>query len=197
MKRSLLAVWLILPIGAWAYHEGPGQDLSVLDDVDALLRDAHSAAGGGAWGDAVLHYEKALGQLPAARVAEARRIRLELSKARMNASQLPVAGADLEDLVEELSGDPDADLELLAEARSALANAQFYLTWLMRLEGLPRERWEPEIEAARQTYALLAEQAEAEGDGEGARVWREDLESAVRLLRMELQELQGLPLPSQ
>ena len=49
---------------------------------------------------------------------------------------------------------------LLADARGALANAQYYTTWLMRLEGLPREEWQPEIEASRQNYKLLAERAE-------------------------------------
>lgn len=197
MKKSLLAAWLILPIGAWAYHEGPGQDRMALDDVDALLEDAHDAVQQGVWGEAVGLYEEALGLLPGDRIAEGRRIRLELCKARMNASGLPVARADLEEMVGDLSGDPDADPELLAEARSALANAQYYMTWLMRLEGLTRERWEPEIEAARQTFALLAEQAEEQGDEKLAMERREDLESAVHLLRMDLQELQGLPLPGQ
>jgi hypothetical protein len=67
----------------------------------------------------------------------------------------------------------------------------------MRLEGAPREEWEPEIEGARQTYKLLAGQAEERGQDElGARL-RQDLESAIRLARMDLTELQGLPLPSQ
>ena len=67
----------------------------------------------------------------------------------------------------------------------------------MRLEGLTKEAWEPEIEAARQTYRLLAEQSESAGDTNAAKKNREDLESAVRLARMDLTELQGLPLPSQ
>ena len=71
------------------------------------------------------------------------------------------------------------------------------LTWLMRLEGLGREAWEPEIEAARQNFKLLAEQAEKSGDRVAAQMRKEDLESAIRLARMDLSELQGLPLPSQ
>jgi hypothetical protein len=71
------------------------------------------------------------------------------------------------------------------------------MTWLMRLEGQPRERWEREIEASRQTYRLLAEQSERCGNVEAAKKNREDLESAIRLARLDLGELQGLPLPSQ
>ena len=33
MRYLLLGAWLLVPIGAWAYHEGPGQDLLDLDHV--------------------------------------------------------------------------------------------------------------------------------------------------------------------
>jgi hypothetical protein len=67
----------------------------------------------------------------------------------------------------------------------------------MRLEGEPREVWEPEIEASRQTYRLLAEQALAADDTAAAEGNQEDLEAAIRLARMDLSELQALALPSQ
>ena len=99
--------------------------------------------------------------------------------------------------MDELAADPAADPTLLADARSTLANSQYYMTWLMRLEGLGREAWEPEVEAARQNYKLLAEEAEKRGDAAAAKKHREDLEASIRLARMDLSELQGLPLPSQ
>ena len=71
------------------------------------------------------------------------------------------------------------------------------MTWLLRLEGQPRERWEPEIDAAQQSYRLLAEQAEQDGDLNSLSLCQDDLESSVRLARMDIGELQGLPLPSQ
>ena len=83
------------------------------------------------------------------------------------------------------------------EAREALANAQYYMTWLMRLEGLSNDEWEPEIESARQSYKLLAEQDDARGDQAAAQRHREDLESVIRLARLDLSELQGLDLPKQ
>ena len=46
----------------------------------------------------------------------------------------------------------------------AALDSRLSITWLMRLEGHSREEWEPEIEAARQTYRLLAERADASGD---------------------------------
>ena len=50
--------------------------------------------------------------------------------------------------------------EFTADLRRTTAHAQYYMTWLMRLEGLGAEVWEPEAEAARQTYRLLAEDAD-------------------------------------
>ena len=197
MRALLVVGWLMVPLGVAIWHYGPGQDRVQLDKVAAMLAKADQHAAAADWTEAVFQYDEALRTLPADRKAEARRVRLERAKAQMNARQLPQAHADLQSLVEELKGDEKADAKLLAGARAALASAQYYMTWLLRLEGQPRELWEPEIEAARQTYRLLAEEADEHGDGAVAEQNRADLESAIRLARMDLSELQGLPLPSQ
>lgn len=197
MRRYVLTLWLLLPIGGWAFHEGPGQELVTLDEADAVLRDADALAASEDWAAAVTRYEDALKLLPVDRVAEARRVRLELNKARMHAAGLPQAHADLRALVDEMELDAVADPDVRAGARTALASAQYYMTWLLRLEGMPREKWEPEIEASRQNYRLLAERAAAAGRTAEAEQHRADLESAVRLARIEIKDLQGLPLPSQ
>jgi len=106
-----------------------------------------------------------------------------------------IANAELRALVQELEAEPSPDAALLFDARRTWANSEYYMTWLARLEGVPETEWEPRIEAARQVYKLLA------GDGaasaETKRGVEEDLESAIRLARMDLGELTGLPLPSQ
>jgi hypothetical protein len=111
--------------------------------------------------------------------------------------QLPSAHESLLSLMEETNADPSTPKSYTQEVRSALASSQYYMTWLLRLEGQPRERWEPEIEAARQNYTLLAEQAAESGDAGQLKIRKDDIESAVRLARMDIGELQGLPLPSQ
>jgi len=198
MRNILLVGWLLLPVGAWAYHEGPGQDRIALEETDAVIVAAQAAVEDGQWKLAVAEYEAALGMLPknpdAYDQAVAQRLQLELNKARMQASGLPQAREELETLVEQLQSDEDSDPALLRDARQALANAQFYQTWLMRLEGLDRTVWEPEIEAARQNWRLLAEQATTESEKV---LHQEDLEAAVRLARLEIEDLQGLPLPSE
>lgn len=194
MRNLILVTWLLVPVGVWAFHEGPGQDLAALSSTSTLLADAHAAMQAGDHALAVTLYGKALDGMPKDRVADAQRVRLELAKARMQAKGLPDAREELEVLVDELTGEEGSDAALLADARTALASSQYYMTWLMRLEGKPRETWESEIEAARQNYRLLAEQtADA---GQRAR-HQSDLEAAIRLERMEIEDLQGLPLPSE
>jgi hypothetical protein len=131
--------------------------------------------------------------MPAEREAETRRVRVERAKSLLLAQQLPKAYDELALLVPELQNDPKADPAVLADARESLASAKYYMTWLMRLEGDPRTEWEPEIEGARQTYRLLAEQAQAHGDTKAVTKHKEDLEAAIRLARLDLSELQALP----
>ena len=198
MRNLLLVAWLALPLGAWAYHEGPGQDRTALDAMDAVVTAAHDAAQAGKWKVAVREYEAALAKQPknpdALSKTTVQRLQVELNKARMQASKLPEAREELEALVEQMQADTGTDPVVLADARQALARSQFYMTWLMRLEGLDRETWEPEIEAARQNWRLLAEQAK---DDKVAVQHRTDLEAAIKLERMEIEDLQGLPLPGE
>jgi hypothetical protein len=197
LRILLLTGWLLVPVIGLAWHMGPGQDQKALDEAAKHIRAAEAAAAIEDYTVAVDEYAAALKALPAGRTAEGRKIRLERAKAQMLARQLPQAHGDLKTLVDELAADSSADPNLLAEARSTLANSQYYMTWLMRLEGLGPESWEPEIEAARQAYRLLAEDASKRGDEAAAKKHAEDLESTIRLARLDLGELQGLPLPSQ
>jgi len=115
----------------------------------------------------------------------------------MMAAKLPEARETLEGLLDDVRQADEPDKKFVTEVQSALANSQYYMTWLMRLEGLPEAEWKPEIEAARQHYTQLTIDAKEIGDEELLSRSAEDLESAVRLARMDLADLQGLPLPSQ
>lgn len=207
MRKLLLSMWLLVPVAGASYHFGPGQDQLLLDEAARCIAEAeeHATLAAGLsitgdedgardeWALAEVAYETALKNLPTDRVAERRRLRLEHAKCRMFVSELPEANGELRTLVDELVADADADPVVLREARLAYANSQYYMTWLTRLEGAGREDWEPRIESARQTLKLLADQAQ----GDDLVRIQEDLEATVRLARMELDELQGLPLPSQ
>jgi hypothetical protein len=211
MRRLFFLAWLTVPVAAGAYHFGPGQDRLRDDEVavlvDAGRKSAESARGiaaregddaaRGEWSAADEAFTKALALLPAERKDEARALRIERAKAREFTGKLLDARAELEQVVNDLTTDPSADKKLLPEARNALANAQYYSTWLLRLEGAPKDEWGPQIEASRQNYKLLALEASEKNDVEVATLATKDLEAAIRLERMSLDDLQGLPLPSQ
>lgn len=197
MKILILTLWCLVPVGLLAYHYGPGREKQELDATAAILAKAQQEAAEENWTAVIDTYELSLSKLPKSHVAEARRIRLELAKARMEASQLPVAREELAALVEELTQDPDADPALRDEAISTLATSRFYMTYLMKLEGLPDSEWEPEIEAARQEQKLLYERATEAGDTEAASTHADDLESTIRLARMDPEELYGKAIPKQ
>lgn len=205
MKKFLLTTWCLLPLGVGAYHYGPGMVRLKLDASAAALSEAEAcAARASALGDeqaadewllAVASYDAALAALPAGREEARQRIVLERAKAKLLCSQLPQANGELTTLLEELQKQDGVDPEFLADVRRTQADSEYYMTWLMRLEGAPRDEWEPRIENARQNLKLLAERP---GLAESERTeLAQDVESAVRLARMDLDELQGLPLPSQ
>ena len=193
----MLIGWLFVPVVGAAYHYGPGQAQIKLDTAATTLVDADRKAGDEDWAGAADGYDAVLNQLPAEQVGDIRQARLERDKAWMNSGKLAEAHTDLDAMVDELQADPKADASQLKGARSAMANSQYYVTWLMKLEGMPRDDWEPEIESSRQVYRLLAEQAEIEGDKAAVKQNTEDVESAIRLARMDPSDLQGLTLPKQ
>ena len=197
MRNWMIAIWLLIPILAGAYHYGPGQERLQLDRVADQLAEAEYCVANERWESAQRAYETALSLLPGDDKSRERRIRLELAKTRMMNAGLPEANSDLKVLLDELMEDKPSDKQILAETREALASSQYYITWLMRLEGLPRSDWEPEIENARQLYRLLAEQSKDQGSATDTERHQEDLESSIRLARMDVKELQGIPLPSQ
>lgn len=197
MRILLIVAWLFAGLGGVIFHFGPGQEKLEIDRVNQILKQARLEVEGENWPGAVAKYDEVLAALPAERVRESRGVALEKAKAQMMAAELPKARESLEALLTEVRESEPVDRELEAEVQSTLANSQYYMTWLMRLEGLPREEWMPEVEAARQHYAQLTERAKDLGDPELLKRSSEDLESTVRLARMDLNELQSLPLPSQ
>ena len=194
MKIALITFWLLLPIGFAAWHFGPGQTHLKYDDARVLIDQAEAALAKEDYSEAIKKWSDAIGKLPKEEENLSRRLELEIAKAKMLNKKLPEAREELAELMARLDSDPKADPALRDETRAALANSRYYMTYLMKLEGLPDSEWEPEIEAARQEYKLLAESAT---DSALAEASANDLESAIRLARMDPAELYGLPIPNQ
>lgn len=196
MKPVLIIAWLIVPILGILYHGGPGQEKMALDRASSHMQKADQLLNEREILAAESALKAAAAELPSGQEAAARRIRLNLAKIWLETSRLPDAWNELNLLLEE-DWSEIGEESLHDDVRSTMAQARYYLTWLMRLEGRTRAEWEPEIESARQTYRYLAEKAETTGDEKSLVEDRENLESTILLARMDLDELQGLNLPSQ
>lgn len=197
MRILLIVAWLFAGLGGLIYHLGPGQEKMEVDRINSLLGDARTSVDDEEWSEAVTLFDQVLSELPAEKRAATQAVILEKAKAQMMAAELPKARASLQELLAEVRSDDEADPKFVADVQSTLANSHYYTTWLMRLEGLPEEEWMPEIEAARQHYTQLTKVAKNTGDEGLLKTSLEDLESSIRLARMDLSELQALPLPSQ
>lgn len=197
MRKTLLIIWLIIPLAGFLYHFSAGEAHARMDQVGAHLQSGRNLARQAQWTRASKQLQTALELLPDDADELRRTLRLELAQAQIQGAGLPEAGEDLKKLLGEITASDaqPADPRFTAQVREALASSQYYLTWLMRLEGLPETDWKPEIESARQNYRLLAEQAEAGNSSGEVTRQLENLEAAIRLEQMALSDLQGLPIP--
>jgi len=197
MRKSFILLWLLVPLVAAAYHYGPGQDRLQADDVAGHIARAKAHLEAEEFAEAVTAFDQAISDMPPDNTQAIPRLRLEKAKAQMQSAGLPEAHKDLVSLLDDLGKNAAAAPGLIAETKSTLASAQYYMTWLLRLEGHAREVWEPVIESSRQNYRAAAEFAATAGSPEDTSQARENLEAAIKLARIDLSELQGLPLPSQ
>lgn len=194
MKRTLLiTLWLLVPAALLALHYGPGQASLARDNASAFLREAQAAEQAERWDAACQAYDRALAALPAGDDATRFKVRHAQANARLYTGELPEAMSDLDALLAEMLKNKTPPKETQA-VRSSLASAQYYAAWLMRLESAPTEEWMAQAENARQHFRLLAEDTRSH-DAETARDHEKNLEAVIRLERMDLSELQGLPLP--
>ena len=95
MRVILLVLWILIPVGALAYHMGPGQQRLDLEEASQMLLAADWLAENEKWAEAQSAYENALELVPDDNVDLSRKIRLQKAKAQINNAQLPAAHGDL------------------------------------------------------------------------------------------------------
>jgi len=190
-KVIVVALWLLVPVVLLAYHYGPGQTRLAMDRAAKKIAEARAAEAEENWKAAYQAWGEALAATPPEQTAPRMPLRLSQAHARMFTGDLPEAMGDMANLLAEAQHDK-TDANLQREIRGSLGTAQYYAAWLMRLEGATTEEWLPPVESARQNFRLLAENTK---DAKLAGDYQKNLEAAVRLERMSLEELQVQPLP--
>jgi hypothetical protein len=192
-KKMLLAFWLLIPVLLLAFHYGPGQSRLALDRAAQKIAAARAFEAQEQWAAAIQAWGEALAATPQEKTSERLQLRLSQARARMYVGELPEAIEDMDNLLTEAQR-VRAEASLQSEIRASLASAQYYAGWLMRLEGAPTEEWLQQVDSARQHFRLLSENTKSL---QLAKDYQKNLEATIRLARMDLSELQGLPLPKQ
>lgn len=190
-KTLLISIWLLIPVILLAYHYGPGQSRLAMDRAARKIAEARALEAEQNWEAAVQVWGEALSATPQEKTGPRLQLRLAQARVRMYTGELPEAIEDMETLLTEARRDR-AEGGLQHEIRGTLASAQYYAGWLMRLEGAAAEEWLLPVESSRQHFRLLAEEAK---DPKASADYEKNLEATIRLERMNLSELQGLPLP--
>lgn len=195
MRRFLTILWLLVPIAIIAWHYGPGQNAMSRDRAAQFISDARMAESKSEWKNARELYRLAIMNVPDGDTDLRLALNLSHAKTRMYTGELPEAMEQVDGLLDE-SLRTTQNRALQDEIRSTSGLMHYYVAWLMRLEGAETEEWTEQTETARQHFRLLAEQAGPANDG-SAEPYEKNLEAVIRLARMDLSELKGLPLPSE
>lgn len=197
MKKTMLCIWLSLPVFGFLYHMTAGEAHGRMDQLGSHLRMGRRLAAQELWQPAISQFDHAAELVPSDDSALQTRLRLEKAIAGIEGAGLPDSAAELKKMLTEITANDasPATRSLENPVRESLARSQYYLTWLMRLEGVSEEDWMPEIESARQNYRLLAERAAEDGDRTAEKRQLENLECTIRLQQMSLDDLQGLAIP--
>ncbi|MGB8167398.1 MAG: hypothetical protein WCF18_07895 [Chthoniobacteraceae bacterium] len=185
---------MLAPLLLLAAHFGPGQTAMARDEAARRVALAAELAQVEDWQGAASAYSQALAKLPDTDRVLRWSLRLAWARARTRSGGLPEGLEDLDALLAEIQ-QQDAASPLIEHVRAELATAEYYAGWLMRLEGAEVEDWAAEVESARDRFRGLAMEKSSGGIPD-TKEYRENLEAAVRLARMELSELRELPLPT-
>ncbi|MEA2711806.1 MAG: hypothetical protein QOF78_4407 [Phycisphaerales bacterium] len=196
MRKLLAVLWLIVPVALIAYHYGPGQLKMQRDRAARQLSAAREAESREDWKGAYDAYGRALQELPDSDKDARLMTRLSQAKSRVFLGELPEAMEDVESLLTDASTET-SNRALQDQIRSTAGSMHYYTAWSMRLEGADTAEWTEQTEAARQHFRMLSEQSIDRGDTKSAVEHERNLEATIRLARMDLSELKGLPLPKE
>jgi len=195
-RKIFFALWLLAPVGVLAFHFGPGQRGVAHDRMAACLKQAEQARQREDWNAAEEAYAEALKALPGDEKETRCRLEVARAEARFFDGEVPEAIGDLEEALAKAQAD-GASRGSVDAVRAQLSAAHYYAAWLVRLENVSEEEWKNQCDLARQGFRYLTEKAQASGEAAAGAEQQKNLESAIRLARMDLSDLRALPLPKQ
>ena len=190
--KLFVAAWLVAPVVLLGLHFGPGRRTLAADRANGAVADAKAAETDGDWSTAAANAWRAAAEaVDPAGVDQRVRLSLKYQMAHVHTGELPHALEDTAALLTQ-ARQWNVSPEVEREVRADLGATHYWAAWLMRLAGAAAGEWEPVADQARQHFRFLAETEPAGKDEQ-----KKNLESTIRLIRMDLSELQGLPLPKE
>ena len=205
MFRLLVILWFFVPCTILLWHFGPGKALMMEDRAGRQIRLANEYEGDQDWRAAATAYATAQEQLPDHSTDLHRRLKIAEAVALNKSGQLDAGRELLHEVVKEMEDDPQADVFELSRIQHELATVSYYGAWRMRLEGRPAEDWRPIADLACDQLRSLAHEAQRQATSETGRrstdaqrqlrVFRRNLEAAVKLQYMHLTDFEKKVLP--
>lgn len=194
MKRTLRTVWLTFAFVMLGFHLLQGRKIEAHETAIAIRELGAKAEKSGKYDLALRKFNEAL------KVAEnadsSLQVRLQLDAARVGIQTGESLGiAETLDSLIERQQATQLPQSLLRETRSLAASAHYYAAYALRLENAPRDMWLDEIERSRQHLRTLAENASNRANAKEADTYGRALESAIRLERAGVYELNSKEVP--
>lgn len=182
MKKWLVLVWLLIPVGLVSYHFGPGQEALAWREADEHRNEALDLERGGNWEQAVDAYQQSLNSLPAfddrdrASVLSRDQLRLAQIRTRFQLGKLEETIANLRSFADEVEVTHGPASSIALESRELLGRVHFQAMIALRLESAEEAVWKKQWELARQNYRFLAEHSGPSRNG----VDRKNLEVVIK-----------------
>lgn len=160
MRRWLVLVWLLIPVGLVAYHYDKGPRHIQQEKAHAFLRGIRrmELQKDPDWEEILARYDRLAGMLPWGEdPIVLREIRLAKAKARLECLDLAQAIEDLDVLLPEVANAYGDQAPITRATREAMGKAQYLAAWVLKGALASEQEWRPHAERARQSFRYLAE----------------------------------------
>lgn len=168
LKRWLIVIWLLVPVGLVSYHFGPGQRELAWREAAALRAEAEKHERNQHWEQAIAAFGQAVSAVPAtsdeASGATLARDQLRLAqlKAAFQLGKLDDTLTDTRQFIEHVEATHGPQSQLAFDARDFLGRVHYQAMIALRLESAEKEVWMKQWELSRQNFRFLAEHSGAD-----------------------------------
>jgi hypothetical protein len=160
IKKTLVLLWMLFPVGVAAYHFNEGPRQMARERAHARLLEIRQLAKAQEpdWDDIIRRYHELTVELPPDEDPLVfYQIRLAICEARLEMLDLATAIDDLTRLLQEAATVYGENAPITRGVREQLGKAHYHATWVLKTSGAPEEQWRPFAERARQLFRYLAE----------------------------------------